>query len=50
MDRFVRRHNVEIYEKALLVEKDEEKRVLLLKLLDDERKKQKEFGDPQFLF
>jgi hypothetical protein len=45
MDRFIRRENVEHYRELLKTAKDETERRLLLKLLAEEQKKQKEAGD-----
>ena len=45
MDRFIRRENVKHYLKLLEIETDEAERQRLLKLLAEERQKQKENGD-----
>jgi len=45
MDRFIRRENVKHYLKLLEIETDETERQRLLKLLAEERQKQKENGD-----
>jgi hypothetical protein len=45
MDRFIRRENVKHYRELLKTVKDETERQRLLKLLAEERQKQKDAGD-----
>ena len=45
MDRFIRRENVKHYRNLLKTAKDEAERQRLLKLLAEEREKQKDAGD-----
>ena len=45
MDRFIRRENVKHYQELLKTVKDEAQRQRLLKLLAEERQKQKDAGD-----
>jgi rubrerythrin len=45
MDRFVRRENIKHYQELLKRVKDEAERQRLLKLLAEERQKQKDAGD-----
>ena len=51
-DKFVRRRNVERYKRLLLtvLKTDEKRRDVLLKLLAEAKKAQKDAGDPQFVF
>jgi hypothetical protein len=45
MDRFIRRQNVEHYRHLLETVTDEKERERILKLLEEERQKQKDAGD-----
>jgi hypothetical protein len=45
MDRFVRRENIKHYKELLKTVKDEGERERILKLLAEERQKQKDAGD-----
>jgi hypothetical protein len=45
MERFVRRENIKHYQELLKTVKDEAERQRILKLLAEERQKQKEAGD-----
>jgi len=45
MERFVRRENIKHYQELLKREKDEAERQRIMKLLAEERQKQKEAGD-----
>ena len=45
MERFIRRENVKHYQELLNRAKDEAERQQILKLLAEERQKQKEAGD-----
>jgi hypothetical protein len=45
MDRFVRRENIKHYQLLLKTVKDEAERQRILKLLAEEREKQKDAGD-----
>jgi len=47
MDRFVRRANVELYRHLLETATDDTERKRLQELLAEERRKQKEAGDPE---
>ena len=46
IDRFIRQQNVERYSRLLASTKDETRRQLLLKLLAEEQRKQRDAGDP----
>ena len=46
MDRFIRRQNVQRYQKLLTATQDEAERSRLRKLLAEEQQKQIEAGDP----
>jgi hypothetical protein len=48
MDRFIRRQNVERYQRPLETVTREADRQWLLKLLAEEQQKQKDAGDPEF--
>jgi hypothetical protein len=45
VDRFIRRHNIENYCRLLVSVTDETERQTILKLLAEERQKQKDAGD-----
>ena len=45
MDRFVRHENIKHYQELLKIVKDEAERQRILKLLAEERQKQKDAGD-----
>jgi hypothetical protein len=45
MEPFIRRHNVEHYRRLLETITDEKQRQLIVKLLEEERQKQKDAGD-----
>jgi len=45
MERFVRRQNVERYLKLLITITEEDQRQKIMKLLSEERQKQKDAGD-----
>ena len=47
MDRFIRRQNVEHYRRLLETITDEGERQRILKLLEEERRKQKDAGDKE---
>lgn len=46
MDRFIRRENIKHYLELLKTATDERERQRIQKLLDEERKKQRDAGDP----
>jgi hypothetical protein len=48
MDRFIRRQNVERYQRLLETVTREADRQWLLKLFAEEQRKQKDAGDPEF--